>query len=98
MKHLLIDKRYGWELDEANRTIRVSEKIAGFDTSYTLKNPQTLIEDVFDFSHSTGPEFDPETRWVYKSKKSGLTLEVCNDAEITKLRSKAYLDHKLNRD
>jgi len=71
----------------------MSEKDVTFDTSYKVVNPKTNNSVVFNFTHSTGPEFDPETKYIYKSD-DGLTLEVCNDKKITAIRAQNYLEAK----
>jgi len=76
------------------KTISISEKDVTFDTAYTVMNPKTGNSKRFDFTHSTGSEFDPNTKWIYKAD-NGVTLEVCNDAVITEIRAKEYLKHKL---
>ena len=72
-----------------------SEKGIQFATTYTLTTPKGGSKE-FKFTHSTGPEFDPKTRWVYKSD-DGYTLEICNDAEITKMNAANYLKSKTQR-
>ena len=71
----------------------MSERDVTFDTSYEIVNPKTGNSVVFNFTHSTGPEFDPETKYIYKSD-DGLTLEVVNDKHITKVRAQMYLEAK----
>ena len=80
----------------ATKTFSISEKGIPFATEYELFNPKTSESKLFVLEGSTGPEFDPNTKWIYKHES--LTLEVCNDAQITKERVDAYLDHKLNRE
>lgn len=85
------------QFDEANKTISCNElTVPPFDTRYTVVNNKGK-EKVFDLSGSTGSEWEPDTKWIYKSE-DGWTLEVSQDAELTKKRAKAYLNHKLNRD
>ena len=80
-----------------DNTFYGSERDIRFDTSYEVKNVTTGKSEIFDFKQSTGPEFDPDTKWLYESK-SGIKLVIGNDPRITKASAKAYLDHKLNRD
>tara|TARA_B100001094_G_C17416058_1_gene432433 strand:+ start:66 stop:350 length:285 start_codon:yes stop_codon:yes gene_type:complete len=80
---------------ESLKLISISETLVKFDTSYRLWNPLTRTGKVFEFSHATGPEFNPDTRWIYKSD-DGFTLEIINDVELTSKRSKEYLNAKLN--
>ena len=65
-----------------------------FDTSYLIVNNKSNIEKKFEFTHSTGSEFDPNTNWVYESK-DGYKFIVSQDAELTKKRAEYYLNHKL---
>lgn len=87
-----------YSYNKETKTFTFSEKDVPFDTSYEVLNPQTGNRVVFDFKESTGPEFDPTTKWIYRTADGRLTLEVCNDPKITYERSVAYLDHKLNRE
>jgi hypothetical protein len=82
--------------NESKRTFVMSEKGIPFGTSYVIRNPKTGGSRKFEFTHSTGPEFDPTTRWVYKSE-DGIQLEVCNDEQMTKIAAKNYLDAKLQK-
>lgn len=74
-------------------TFRGSEKDIKFDTEYEVKNIETGNSERFKFTHSTGPEFDPKTEWVYKSE-SGRQLIIGNDTETTKLNAANYLKAK----
>jgi hypothetical protein len=78
------------------KTFIMSEKGIPFGTSYVIRNPKTGGSRKFEFTHSTGPEFDPTTRWVYKSE-DGIQLEVCNDVEMVKRAADAYLAAKLRK-
>lgn len=80
--------------DESRKTFVMSERGIPFGTTYVVKNPKTGGSRTFNLSHSTGPEFDPKTRWVYKSE-DGINLEICNDAQMTKVASENYLKAKL---
>lgn len=71
-----------------------SEKDIPFATTYTVHNPKTGNSVDFEFIHSTGPEFDPETVYVYESK-SGLRLHVANDKRVTGIRAAMYEKAKL---
>ena len=70
-----------------------SEKNIKFATKYEVEDEDTLR--IFDFSHATGPEFDPKTKWVYKFGHKQLII--ANDAEITKINAENYLAAKLGR-
>lgn len=83
--------------DASTATFTASEKDVKFDTAYKLVNPGTGRSGIFEFSHSAGPEFDPNTIYVYKGPKGGLmqlTLNIINDAKITEIRAAAYLEAK----
>ena len=80
--------------NKETKIISISEKHVPFGTSYEVVGKSGTQK--FHFSHSTGPEFDPKTRWVYTSEH-GVTLEVCNDAEITKQLAQNYLIGKLGK-
>ena len=72
----------------------VSElNVPKFDTSYRLWNPITEHGKVFNFKHSTGPEFAADTKWIYASE-CGLRLSVANDPALTKRRELIYLNAK----
>ena len=83
--------------DKATKVFSMSEKHVRFDTSYSILNPKTGSRMEFKLDHSTGSEWEPTTKYVYTGQ-DGVTLEVHNDPAITKIRAKAYLDHKLGRD
>jgi hypothetical protein len=74
----------------------MGERGIPFGTSYVIKNPNTGGTKKFEFTHSTGAEFDPKTRWIYKSE-DGIVLEVCNDEEMTKIAADVYLKAKLKK-
>ena len=79
------------------KTFFISEKDVAFATTYEIVNPKTKQGKVFDFTHSTGSEWDADTRWVYATKDGEYTLWVGNDAEVTKARADAYLKGKLDK-
>jgi hypothetical protein len=79
-----------------NGVIYVSEKYTTFATTYKLISNKTGAEMIFEFTHSTGPEFDPKTEWVYESSV-GVKLHICNDAHIAKRAMANYLSAKLNK-
>lgn len=72
--------------------ITISEKDVPFGTEYNVTSP-TGNSKVFKFTHSTGPEFDVNTKWMYKSD-DGLQLAVCNDADMVRAAAAAYLKAK----
>jgi hypothetical protein len=73
----------------------VSEKDVRFATTYMLISTSGA-QKKFDFTHSTGSEWDPNTRYIYKSDND-LLLEVCNDADMVKEAAKNYLEAKLRK-
>ena len=79
--------------DNETKVFSVSERDVSFDTSYSLVSPGISDSIVFDFFHSTGPEFDADTKYIYKSE-NGFTLEVGNDRHITSIRAEMYLAAK----
>lgn len=80
--------------NKVSKTFQVNEKDTTFATEYSIKNPKSGASVVFKLSHSTGCEWDPNTKWIYKSD-CGLVLEISQDLEITKKREAAYINHKL---
>lgn len=82
------------------RTFYMTERYVPFDTEYNMFNPSTGRSMSFKFSHSTGPEFDPKTEWIYESPADGvidkMKLVITNDPQITAANAKAYLNHKVN--
>ena len=95
MTNILI-KRDGVVFDKATSTFHCSEKKVRFDTEYKVINTDTKNFMVFKFTHSTGPEFDPNTKWIYKNDNGEYSLCIANDAEVTRLQAYLYLQHKLN--
>lgn len=79
--------------DSPTRTFTGSEKDIPFATTYTITNSYTGNSKEFKFSHSTGPEFDPNTDYVYKC--GDLTLIISNDEKITNKNAKNYLKAKM---
>lgn len=78
--------------DEKKGTYYGSEKNIKFASTYEIEDEGTLRR--FEFSHSTGPEFNPKTEWVYiRGLKK---LVIANDARITKINEQNYLNAKLN--
>jgi hypothetical protein len=77
------------------KTFYASGKRIKFDTCYSLLNIKSNKTMEFDFTHSTGSEWDPKTLWVYKSKCGNYILHVGND-EVTPAHAQAYLNHKMN--
>lgn len=86
----LKDKQFDYDKDK--KTFTMSEKGIPFGTTYEVLSP-TGNSKTFVFDHSTGPEFSPDTKYVFKS--GDLTLVLCNDAQITEQRAKEYLSAKI---
>lgn len=78
-----------------NKVITISEKDVPFTTEYLVISPSGGVKE-FKFTHSTGPEFHKDTKWMYKSD-DGLQLAVCNDAQMVKAAAAAYLKAKLQK-
>ena len=79
---------------EADKKFTMSEKdVPRFDTEYKILNSKTDGGMNFKFDHSTGSEFEPDTKWVYLSEE-GYTLEVCNDPKMTEEAKKNYIKGK----
>lgn len=81
-----------YSVDPVTKVISVSEKHVPFATTYNVIST-TRVNKVFELSHSTGSEFDPNTKWVYKNGE--LVLEVCNDKKMTAIAAENYLKAKL---
>ena len=75
--------------------ITISEKDVPFDTDYNVISP-TNGNKHFKFTHSTGPEFDKDTKWIYVSE-DGIRLAVCNDTQMVKVAAENYLKAKLRK-
>lgn len=88
--------KHPYVYNDERKTFVMGENGIPFGTSYVIKNPKTGGSKQFKFTHSTGPEFDPKTRWVYKSE-DGIQLEICNDTEMTKNAADNYLKAKLRK-
>lgn len=92
------NSKYYLGYNKESKTFFANEKDVPFDTSYEIKNPKTGNSMSFDFSHSTGSEWDPNTSWVYVSKSNPeIKFIVSNDAETTKANADSYLNSKLNK-
>jgi len=76
------------------KTFLVNGNDVQFDTTYELENMMTGGRRVFHFDHSTGSEWDPNTKWIYKSTDGEYTLEVGNE-DVTPAHAEAYLKAKL---
>lgn len=87
--------------NQETKTITLSERDIPFATEYEahIKTDKEPMKVNFEFAHSTGPEFDPNTKWIYKSKNCapGMTLEVCNDKQMTERAAANYLAAKTRR-
>ena len=89
------DKKHTWDLEK--KVFTVSERDVPFDTTYEIRNPRSGGKMKFEFSHSTGPEFNPQTKWIYYNSDKTVTLEVCNDPEIVRRAAENYLKSKLGK-
>ena len=84
-----------YNYDPLTSTISVSERDVRFATTYEVLSKKGN-KKIFELSHSTGPEFDPKTRWVYKDA-DGILLEVSNDPITTRKLASNYLAAKTGR-
>lgn len=82
---------------KSEKAFTISEKDVQFGTEYNVISPKTGDAKVFKFTHSTGPEFAPDTQWVYRSEDDNILLRVCNDAKMAKEAADAYLKAKLGK-
>jgi len=88
----LIDlNKIDWSFED--KVITISEKDVPFATEYNVRSPKGG-EKVFKFTHSTGPEFHKDTKWIYESDDK-LQLAVCNDAKMVKIAAQNYIKGKL---
>ena len=76
------------------KTMNISEREVKFATSYQLVDVKGNSK-IFHFDHSTGPEFDPNTEWVYLCENSEITLVISSYTLLTQAAGKAYLQAKL---
>ena len=97
MRIIILGPSTKFRWSKADKTFYFSEKDIPFDTSYELKNPNTGNSSKFEFSHSTGGEFDPNTQWVYKGPNE-MKMVVSNDPNITNQRANMYLQGKLKKE
>ena len=87
-------KKILWSFEKG--IITISEKDVAFGTTYNVISPNTGVGKLFEFTHSTGPEFDKNTQWIYKCD-DGIQLAVCNDAQMVKKAAEEYLKAKLRK-
>jgi predicted membrane metal-binding protein len=83
-----------WSFNPQTKSILISEREIPFATTYTIISPKTGEGKVFSFSHSTGPEFDPKTQWIYTSE-DGVILSVSNDPAMVETAARNYLKAKM---
>lgn len=74
-----------------------NERHVPFATQYEVVNPKTGNSMLFELSHSTGPEFDPKTCWIYFNVDKTLSLKIANDKVLTQLQAQRYLNAKTKR-
>jgi predicted membrane metal-binding protein len=84
-----------WSFNSQTKSILISEREIPFATTYNVISPKTGVGKVFNFSHSTGPEFDPTTQWIYTSE-DGTLLSVSNDPAMVKQAARNYLKAKMS--
>jgi len=83
--------------DKVSKTFYGCDKNFQFATTYTIVNPKTGGRKKFDLVKQTGPEFDPNTKYIYKSEDD-YTFEVSQNEQLTKERADSYLKHKLRKE
>jgi len=79
--------------DSSTKTFSVKGSGITFGTVHELHNTRTNESKQFNLSHSTGSEWDKNTKWIYESV-DGFILEVGND-DVTKTQQYNYLNAKL---
>ncbi len=84
-------------MDLEKKMFNMHEGQVLFDTTYEIINPKSGGRMKFEFLHSTGPEFNPMTRWIYYNSDKSVSLEVSNDPEITRRAAEAYMKGKLGK-
>lgn len=75
------------------KTFKVKGADVQFGMEYELVNGRTGGSMIFNLSHSTGSEWDPTTKWIYKDMTGNYTLEVGNE-QVTPAHAEAYLRAK----
>jgi len=81
------------KFQKLTNTFSVNGRGVRFGTKHSLENEKTGNIVEFDFSHSTGSEWDTSTKWIYKSV-NGHILEIGNE-DVTKSQANDYLRAKL---
>jgi hypothetical protein len=94
MSHLIDLGKVPFSYSEGDRSFLFSERDIPFRTEYDVFNPKTGATEKFKFSHSTGPEFDPNTKWIYWNLENNIRMEVSNDPEMTAIAAENYLQAK----
>lgn len=94
MNHKIDLGKVPFSYSEAHRSFLFSERDIPFRTEYEVFNPKTGETVTFKFSHSTGSEFDPATKWIYWNIDKNIRLEVSNDPEMTAIAAENYLRAK----
>jgi len=86
-------KKVKYTYNTVNKTFSISEKDVPFATEYEIVSLKgnTMI---FAFTHATGPEFNPNTKWIYQGD-DGIILEVCNDSKMTAIAAANYFNTKM---
>lgn len=94
MPHKIDLGRVNYSYSEADRAFLFSEKDIPFATEYEVFNPKTGKSEIFKFSHSTGSEFDPNTKWIYWNIDKNIRMDVSNDPQMTQIAAENYLKAK----
>jgi len=82
-----------FSFDKKTKIFKVDGKSVPFDTRYTLVNEKTNKGMDFFLSHSTGSEWDTNTKWVYKNFGEEFTLEIGNE-DVTPIHVQNYINAK----
>lgn len=81
------------KFDKSTKTFVVDGRLVLFASRHTVYNEKTNKQMVFEFSHSTGSEWDIESLWIYKSP-DGFILHVGNQ-DVTPRHKQNYLNAKM---
>lgn len=76
------------------KTFTSSSKGILFELKHTLLNKLTGKALNFEFTHSTGSEWDNKTLWIYESECGTYKLSMKND-DVTQADADRYLNAKL---
>lgn len=83
--------------DKAKRTFLGDGNRIPFATRYEMVNDETGKSNVFDFVHSTGSEWDKDTKWVYACTegKGFIFVLSSEDQRTLNVRKRNYIKAKM---